>query len=297
MPYGWTQATQDGQIVQRNLAHKGGFVVVGARITTDEASKLLGTDDLPPVDTFTNEDDSSSTGYTSPVTLKEHTAGVVEFADHFSRTSRLPVTTATDIQLAARLHDIGKADPRFQAWLAGGNLRAVRLTGELLAKSGMSIDRTANRLARERSGYPPGGRHELLSVRLIECATEWLSQAHDPELVLHLVAAHHGSCRPFAPVVNDLTAITLIQQFDLKLIANLIDLPIPAKATVNADEVLPTRLEQVASGVTERFWTLVRRYGWWGLAWLETHPILADRCESQREQEAVESGEESEATT
>ena len=53
---------------------------------------------------------------------------------------------------AAGLHDIGKADRRFQAWLRGGN--PIR-QGELIAKSHRSgRNRAAVDRARHLAGYP-----------------------------------------------------------------------------------------------------------------------------------------------
>jgi CRISPR-associated endonuclease/helicase Cas3 len=177
------------------------------------------------------------------------------------------------LALAARLHDVGKSDPRFQALLHGGNPWAAQAAGMLLAKSdALPTGRREGRRARLESGYPVAGRHELLSVRLIESAPGLLESAHDPELVLHLVASHHGFCRPFAPVVTD-------------------DEPLEVEHATLGHRMSAgsaTGLERMDSGVTERFWRLVRRYGWWGLAWLETLMRLADHRCSEDEQKARE---------
>lgn len=220
---------------------------------------------------FSDEDSASSA--TVAVPLHTHLDGVGTWATHFSQALGLPNALSADLTLAARLHDLGKADPRFQAMLHGGNPWLARLSGQLLAK-GEHLPRSREPLLRGHSNslYPRGGRHELLSVRLAESNPELLASAHDPDLVLHLIASHHGRCRCFAPHIQDDAPLDVSIEFDgLSLSANS-----------------ATDLARLDSGVSERFWQLVRRYGWWGLAWLEAILRLADWNRSAQEQTEAE---------
>jgi CRISPR-associated endonuclease/helicase Cas3 len=97
---------------------------------------------------FTDEDDNSSL-IRRQVTLQDHSAGVKSFSHHFA--AGLPSDLSADIELAAWLHDIGKADPRFQLMLHGGdefNLAKAELP---LAKSGMDPTDPLYRQARRLS--------------------------------------------------------------------------------------------------------------------------------------------------
>ena len=90
------------------------------------------------------------------------------------------------------------------------------------------------------------------------------------ELTLHLIASHHGYARPFAPLVPD----PLVTEGKAELLAlNSIGIHITFAAVER--QALPPA-HRVDSGVSGRFWRLTRRYGWWGLAYLEAIFRLAD---------------------
>ena len=242
---------------RRNSPHPcGGSILSSTRQRLDDHG-----DGNTDGNTPTDEEDHYSA--TVRVSLDDHSKGVADWARFFADKAGLSEDIQHDVRLAGQLHDIGKADPRMQALFYGGSKWAAQASGVLLAKS--EHLRLYGRGPRGRPGeYPRGARHELLSVRLAQSDGAVLDDAHDIDLVLHLIASHHGRCRPFAPVVVD-----------------------PEPQTVNLEinghrmqAVSNTGLESVDSGVSDRFWRLVRRYGWWGLAWLEAMVRVADHRRS-----------------
>lgn len=230
---------------------------------------VQGSRRLPAVseatDRFSDEDDAAASG-TVRVPLFEHLPGVAAYARRFAAGCGLPTPLVDAIERAGLLHDLGKADLRFQSLLRNGN---PWTGGVLLAKSNdIPQGRSAYERARKAASYPEGGRHELLSVRLVENASELLPGDDTlRDLVLHLIASHHGYCRPFAPVVFD------HKPPDVKL-------EFQGHTLVHSAE---TGMERLDSGVADRFWQLVRHYGWWGLAWLEAILRLADHRRSEAE--------------
>jgi CRISPR-associated endonuclease/helicase Cas3 len=203
------------------------------------------------------------------VSLADHSAGVRDYARRYALAVGLPHGIVSDLALAGWLHDVGKADPRFQVWLHGGNELAAVLLPTVLAKSGLNPrNRAAILRAREQAGYPQEARHEVASLALIAGQPQLREQANDWDLVQHLVASSHGLGRPFVPVIPD-------------QLPDRIDLSHGGLELHCGSDHAPWRLD---SGAAERYWRLVRRYGWWGLAWLESVLRLADHRRSEDEQ-------------
>ena len=220
---------------------------------------------------FTDEDATASAS-SREVGLDDHLKRVGALAARFAGLGGLPSEVISDCALAARLHDVGKLDPRFQVWLHNGDRLAAARAAAPLAKSG-SVPRTPRAIeaARSKAAYPKGARHELVSVQLADSALQALAGATDRELVLHLIGSHHGRCRPFAPVIFDEKPVVV------------------TLASEKTQTSSATGLERLDAGVPERFWRLMRRYGWWGPALLEAIVRLADqRVSAQEQQEAGE---------
>jgi CRISPR-associated endonuclease/helicase Cas3 len=170
--------------------------------------------------------------------------------------------------LAAELHDLGKWDDRFQAWLCGGNATLAARNSEPLAKSDGSLTLAERSKAQAQAQYPRGARHESASVLLADASGE-LSKANDQELVLHLIGSHHGYGRPLLPFWDEDETETVVAQF----------------RETSLETKTGRHLARFDSGWVDRFHDLNKKYGYWGLAYLETILRRADCVQSRKEQE------------
>ena len=214
------------------------------------------------------EDDLSGSLLGRPLALAQHSSDVERKAEQFAKAAGLPRERVQDLKLAGFLHDLGKADPRFQRWLHYGDPLGPDPDepGEVLAKSGRPLPPAA----RARSGLPDNWRHEAFSVRLASHVTRF-ANAEDAELVLWLVGVHHGYGRPFFPHTDPLDAETR----DLPAVAGLPRTVSPGPG--------PQSLAFEWKGIdwATLFERLKARYGTWGLAHMEAILRLADHRASE----------------
>jgi hypothetical protein len=231
----------------------GGVVLFAGSSSSDQEAEP---------DFFADDDDLlSASGRGIP--LADHTASV-ERAVGALATRCLPQEFLGPLLHAARWHDVGKLDERFQLVLRQGD--EIANLGKPLAKSAFVPTSPARReFVRTAAGLPKGFRHEMLSLQLVERRTDLAAGAQATILVLHLIASHHGHARPFAPLILDPEPPTVSGCHSGEVIA--------LDATDRKQLVEPYRL---GSGVPDRFWRLTRRYGWWGLAYLEAMLRLGD---------------------
>ena len=170
----------------------------------------------------------------------------------------LPDDLLEVVERAATLHDIGKADARFQRWLG-----PQRESCPFLAKSGAPRHRWE--AMRVSSGWPRGGRHEDLSARLVRA---WLARTPDwgtplqRDLLVHLVISHHGKGRPLVLPAAD---------GSVGSVRGLVE---GVSVTADAD------LAIVDWEQPSRFRGLQEQLGPWGLALLEAIVIRADHAVS-----------------
>lgn len=212
-----------------------------------------------------------SVGQDKTTTLTSHTEGVTKRTREYATRCGLSAELVDDLVLAAQLHDLGKCDERFQAWLCycSDSPREVSRIGEPLAKSqaNPTLLQSERRAARVRAEYPDGARHEAGSV-MIACASGALARAHDRDLVVHLIGTHHGHGRPLLPVWSEADGEQIT-------------------ASVNGNKVSSATghtLGRVDSGWLDRFAALNEKYGCWKLAFYETVLRRADCMHSREEQ-------------
>jgi CRISPR-associated endonuclease/helicase Cas3 len=148
------------------------------------------------------------------------------------------------LTLAARWHDRGKNRPVWQRFACNPN------GVEALAKSTKYLH------GRALGGY----RHEFGSLLEAEADHE-IGDRAESDLILHLMAAHHGWARPhFEP-----------------------------KAWDNAHTTAEN--DQEAAEVLRRFGRLQQRFGRWGLAWLESLLRCADIAASKQIEDSLDAAQ------
>lgn len=181
-------------------------------------------------------------------TLAEHCQKAEGLATAFAE-RLLPPATAGEpdlrrcVVLAARLHDQGKNRRRWQFGIGNDGYDPTH-PDTILAKAGCGM---RPRLVAE--DY----RHEFGSLvdALNDASFVTLSE-DEKDIVLHLIAAHHGRARPH----------------------------FPAAEITDSSTSLDTALA-LATEVPRRFSRLQQRFGRWGLAWLESLLRAADYAASK----------------
>jgi CRISPR-associated endonuclease/helicase Cas3 len=178
------------------------------------------------------------TGKVGEVRLEKHNSDVSRYAQILADKLHLSVELASALGVAGAWHDKGK---NRQCWqMAVGNSKYLE---NPIAKS------TQTWFNHKLNNYY---RHEFGS--LVEAdADEHLKQHPERDLILHLIATHHGYARPHFP-----------------------------ERAFDRDN--PTALNrQIAEAAMSRFAQLQIKFGWWQLAYLEAILKAADALASRAE--------------
>jgi CRISPR-associated endonuclease/helicase Cas3 len=259
---------------RRPVHHPDGGVIALSRSTRPRR--------VSEPDLFADDDDLTSAltpADGKEVSLEEHSRSVKYVVKRLAALC-LPDGFTDWLQRAAYYHDVGKLDGRFQIMLRHGNEVAAADADEPLAKSAnVPVSSSHRRAIREASRLPEKFRHEMLSLQLAQRHAPLPEDESAAALILHLIASHHGHARPFAPICLDPEPPPVkgrLGEITLEISAEERSASIPA--------------HHLGSGLSERFWQLTRRYGWWGLAYLEAILRLGDWYGS----EFIKTGEEAE---
>jgi len=168
-------------------------------------------------------------------TLEDHCRRVVTCVNRISDALELSPSLRDALAVAAEHHDTGKGRPIWQKFAFNDDLDVP------LAKS-----------VKYRPGHFLGGyRHEFGS--LLEATKKEEIQCYlEADLILHLIAAHHGWARP---------------HFERKALDN-------TRTTLENEET--------SADVLRRFGRVQQRFGRWSLAWMEALLRCADMIASEQ---------------
>jgi CRISPR-associated endonuclease/helicase Cas3 len=173
--------------------------------------------------------------------LDEHLRWAAEEAESIACRLSLPPEIASALVIAAKVHDLGK---NREAWQRAIGHPPSGDGWKPWAKSaGRGYDRSLV------GSY----RHEFGSLRQAMHDPE-ISKHPERDLILHLVACHHGWARPhYEP-----------KHWDI------------------ADDVSDEENQEIANETMRRMARVQRTYGHWGLAWLESLMRCSDYAASRR---------------
>jgi CRISPR-associated endonuclease/helicase Cas3 len=173
--------------------------------------------------------------------LDQHLQWTAEEAESITRRLDLPSTVASAIVLAARTHDLGKNRAAWQKAIGH-------------PPNGDDWKPWAKSSSRAYDWSVVGQyRHEFGSLREAITLTE-IKGHSEADLVLHLIACHHGWARP---------------HYEQKHV----DI---------ADDVSDEKNQRIADETVRRFARLQRKCGHWYLAWLESLLRCSDYSASRR---------------
>ena len=120
----------------------------------------------------------------------------------------------------------------------------------------------------------------MLSLELTRQIDDPLD-ADSRDMMLHAIASHHGHARPFAPVVFDDSPPDVHLRLAFPPSGERLEV------ALSRTDRLQCPAHRLDSGISERFWRLNTRFGWWGLAWLETTLRLADWVASSQPSSSI----------
>lgn len=205
-----------------------------------------------------NGRDSGSTRRRSQELLEPHSKAVSETVTGYLSTIPLADRVAEAPRRAAKYHDVGKLERRFQAWLQGGITNSGTPP---LAKSALDPGSPESREAREIAGYPKGRRHEAISARLFE-EMDSADDGPETDLTRYLIGSHHGHGRPLFPTPS-------AEQSPDTIVSPVFGEEIDIES--NYDQY------KHDSGWPDLFWRLIDTHGPWSLSYLEVIVRIADQ--------------------